>query len=156
MRRDMTIRCVSTGTLRTDGPDGARCALRELLLELDGVPARVQIMETREHGQRTRDCMVEFDRIAVRTRAGHDVVPLAPVDRTPLDWLLAVAESMKEGERRTLALWVRSMDLPALLHATPVTPGRRRRPAQESDEEAGRAPILLSPLPRPRLVAAGA
>jgi hypothetical protein len=156
MRRDLTIRCVSTGTLRTDTPDGARCALLELWLELDGVPARVQIMETRDRGQRTRDCMVEFDRIAVRTRAGHDVVPATAVGRTPLDWLLAIAESMQEGERRTLALWVRSMDPAALLHATPVIPGRHRRPAQETDEEQRRAPIPLSPSPRPRLIAAGA
>jgi hypothetical protein len=156
MRRDLTIRCVSTGTLRTDSPDGSRCALRELLLELDGVPARMQIMETRDGGQRTRDCMVEFDRIAVRSRAGHDVVPPTEVSRTPLDWLFAMAESMKEGERRTLALWVRSMDPAALLHATPVIPGRHRPWAHKAEEGARRTPILLSPLPRPRLVAAGA
>jgi hypothetical protein len=155
MRRDLTIRCVSTGTLRTDSPDGARCALRELWLELDGVPARVQIMETRDRGQRTRDGMVEFDRIAVRTRAGHDVVPPTAVDHTPLGWLFEMAESMREGERRTVALWVRSMDPAALLHATPVTPRRHRQPVEET-EETGRAPMLLSPSFRPRLVAAGA
>lgn len=156
MRRDLTIRCVSTGTLRTDSPDGARCALRELWLELDGVPARVQIMEARERGQRIRDCMVEFDHIAVRTRAGHDVIPPTALGRTPLDWLLAMAESMREGERRTVALWVRSMELAALLHATPVTFDRHRRPSQETAEEQRRGPTLLAPLPRPRLIAAGA
>ena len=29
MRRELTIRCVSTGTVRTDSQDGAQCELRE-------------------------------------------------------------------------------------------------------------------------------
>ena len=155
MRRDLTIRCVSAGTIRTDSADEARCELHELLLELDDVPARVQILEARDRGQRTRDCTIEFDRIAVRTRAGHDVVGPTEVSRTPLDWLLAIAESMREGERRTVALWVRSMDPAALLHATPVIPGRHRPRAHQAEEGERRAPILLASFPRPRLAAAG-
>lgn len=155
MRRELTIRCVSTGTVRTDSPDGTRCELRELRLELDGTPAHVQIMETDDRGERTRDCAVEFDRIAVRTRAGHDLTPPASMSRAPLDWLLAIAETMEEGESRTVSLWVRSMDLAALLHATPVMAGTYARLACEADEEAGTAPIRASPSPRLRVVAAG-
>jgi len=155
MRRALTIRCVSSGTVRTEHPDGARCELRERLLELDGTPAHVQILETRDRGQRTRDCTVEFDRIAVRTRAGHDLTAPASVRRTPLDWLLAIAETMEEGERRTVALWVRSLDPAALLHATPVTAGCDWRLAHEAAEVEGTPPIRRSPSPRLRLVAAG-
>lgn len=155
MRRALMIRCVSSGTVRTEHPDGARCELRELLLELDGRPAHVQIVETCNRAQRTRDCTVEFDRIAVRTRAGHDLTPPASARRVPLDWLLAIAESMEEGESRAVALWVRSLDPAALLQATPVTAGRYWRLAHEAAEDEGTAPILQSPSLRLRLVAAG-
>jgi hypothetical protein len=153
MRRELTIRCVSTGTVRTDSPDGARCELRELWLELDGTPAHVQIVESRDRGQRTRDSAVEFDRISVRSRTGHDVNPPASARRLPLDWLLAIAESMAEGECRTVSLWVRSMDPAALLNATPVTAGGFRRTAHAAEEE-GATPAMGVPLPHLRLVAA--
>jgi hypothetical protein len=123
MRRELTTRCVSTGTIRADSPDGARCELRDVWLELDGAPAHVQIMETCDSGRRTRECTVEFDRIVVRSRTGHDVTPLTCASRMPLDWLLTIAEWMRRGERRTVSLWVRSMDPAALLNAAPVMGG---------------------------------
>jgi len=154
MKRDLTIRCVSTGTVRTDSPDGARYELRDIWLELDGTRAHVQIMETCDRGQRTRDSTVDFGHISVRSRAGHDVYPLASPRRMPLDWLLATAESLREGERRTVALWVPSMDLAALLRATPVALGEFRALVHQADEAEGTAPTLLSPSPRLRLIAA--
>ncbi len=153
MRRELTIRCVSTGTVRTDSPDGARCELREWWLELDGTPVHARITETRDRGQRTRDSVVEFDCIVVRSRTGHDVNPPARASRLPLDWLLAIAESMAEGERRTVSLWVRSMDPAALLNATPAVAGCFRRLAHEAEEE-GAALAMPAPLPHLRLVAA--
>jgi len=143
---------VSTGTVRTDSPDGARCELRDIGLEFDGAPAHVRIIETWDRGQRTHDTTVRFDRIVVRQRAGHDLAP--SLCRVPLDWLLAIAESMQEGERRTVSLWVRSMEPAALLHATPVTAVRWTRPAHEADEEEGAAINAASRATYLRLVAA--
>jgi hypothetical protein len=154
MRRDLTIRCVSTGTVRTDGPDGARCVLREVSLELDGAPAHVRIMDTWDHGQRMRDTAVECDRISVRTRSGYDVVSPTPAARKPLDWLIVIAESMKEGERRTVSLWARSMDPAALLNVAPVTARGLRMPARVADEEESTAVTAPSPVPRLRLIPA--
>ena len=153
MRRELTIRCVSTGTVRTDSPDGARCELRDVGLELDGAPTHVRIIETWDRGQRTRDTTVEFDRIVVRQRVGQDLAP--SLCRAPLDWLLAIAETMQEGERRTVPLWVRSMEPAALLHATPVSAIRCTRPADDADEPEDAAPSAASRLPYLRLVAAG-
>lgn len=152
MRRELTIRCVSTGTVRTDSPDGARCELRDVGLELDGAPAHVRIIETWDRGQRTRDSTVEFDRIVVRQRAGQDLAP--SLCRAPLDWLLVIAETMQEGERRTVPLWVRSMEPAALLHATPVTAIGWTRPAHEADAEEGAAINAASRSTYLRLVAA--
>ena len=137
MRRELTIRCVSTGTVRTDSPDGARCELRDLGLELDGAPAHVRIIETWDRGQRTHDTTVEFDRIVVRHRSARDLA--SSPRRAPLDWLLAIAESMQEGERRVVSLWVRSMAPAALLHATPVDAMRCTALAHEADETEGAA-----------------
>lgn len=153
MRRELTIRCVSRGTIRTEGPDGARCKLREIWLELDGVPARVQIMESCDRDQRTRDCMIELGPISVRSRTGHDVRPPTSISRTPLDWLLRIAEWMRKGERRTVSLWVRSMDPAALLNATPATAGSRLDPTVALEQGVASALPELSP--RLRLVAAG-
>ena len=153
MRRELTIRCVSTGAVRTDSPDGARCELRDVGLELDGAPAHVRIIETWDRGQRTRDSTIEFDRIVVRQRAGQDLAP--SLCRAPLDWLLAIAETMQEGECRTVPLWVRSMEPAALLHATPVTAIRYTRLVHEATEEEGAAVSAASRLPYLRLVAAG-
>src|SRR5215510_10538914 len=75
MRRELTIRCVSRGTIRTEGPPGVRCRLREIWLELDGAPARVQIMDSCDRGQHARDSMIELEGISVRIRTGHDVKP---------------------------------------------------------------------------------
>jgi hypothetical protein len=66
-------------------------------------------METCNRAQRTRDSTVDFDRVSFRRRTGHDVNPLTSQRRIPLDSLLAIAESLWEGERRTVALWVRSI-----------------------------------------------
>ncbi len=154
MRRDLTIRCVSTGTVRTDGPDRARCVLREVSLELDGAPAHVRIMDTCDHGQRMRDTAVELDRILVRNRAGYDIALPTPDLRKPLDWLIAIAESMKEGERRTVSLWVRSMDPAALLNVAPVSARGLRMPAHVADEEGSAAAALPSPSRRLRLISA--
>jgi hypothetical protein len=153
MRRELTIRCVSTGTVRADSPDGARCELREWWLELDGIPAHARITESRDRGQCTRDTMVEFDRIVVRGRAGHEVGPPASPSRLPLDWLLAIAESLAEGEHRTVSLWVRSLEPAALLHATPVVASACGRRALEAEEE-GEALAAPTPSPHLRLVAA--
>ncbi len=126
MRRELEIRCVSTGTIRTEGPDGTRCELREVFLELDGAPARLQILESHDHDQHTRDVTVELDGICVRSRRGHDVRPPPTSTRhMPLDWLLAIAAWMRKGEHRTVSLWVRSMDPAALLSATPRQSVRR-------------------------------
>jgi hypothetical protein len=153
MRRDLTIRCVSTGTVRTDGPDGVRCELRDIGLELDGAPAHVRIIETRDRGQCTRETLAEFDRIAVRQRA-HCAPANAPA-RVPLDWLVAVAATMEQGESRTVSLWVRTMEPAALLHATPVSAIRCTRPANDADEAEDAAIGAASRLPYLRLVAAG-
>lgn len=152
MRRELTIRCLSTGAVRTDSPDGARCELRDLGFELDGAPAQVRIIETWDRGQRTRDSTVEFDRIVVRHRSGRD--PASSLRRVPLDWLLAIAESMQEGERRVVSLWVRSMEPAALLHATPVSVMRCTAPAHEAEETEGAAISAASSSPYLRLVAA--
>jgi len=144
---------VSSGTVRTDSADGARCELREWWLELDGAPAHARITETRDRGQRTRDTVVELDRIVVRSRAGHDVGPSPFPIRQPLDWLLTMAEAMAEGECRTVSLWVRSTDPAALLSATPVVAGGFRRTAQEAAEQGATLPTP-APLPQLRLVAA--
>lgn len=153
MRRELRIHCVSSGTVRTDSPDGARCELREWWLELDGAPAHARITETRDRGQRTRDTLVELDRFVVRGRVGNDLGPSAFPSRQPLDWLLTVAESMAEGDCRTVSLWVRSTDPAALLSATPVVAGGFRRTAQEAAEK-GAAVAMPAPLPQLRLVAA--
>ena len=153
MRRELTIRCVSTGTVRTDSTDGARCELRDVELELDGAPAHVRIIETWDRGQRTRETTVEFDRFVVRQRAGHDLAP--SLCGAPLDWLLAIAETMREDERRTVSLWARSMEAAALLHATPVSATRCTRPPHEADEAEDVAISAASRLPYLRLVAAG-
>jgi len=152
MRRELTIRCVSTGTVRTDSPDGARCELLDLGLELDEAPAQVRIIETWDRGQGTRDVTVEFDRIVVRHRSGRD--PASSLRRVPLDWLLAIAETMQEGERRAVSLWVRSMAPAALLHATPVTAIGWTRSAHEADAEEGAAINAASRSTYLRLVAA--
>jgi hypothetical protein len=110
----------------------------------------VQIMESCDRGQHTRDCMIELEGISVRIRTGHDVKPPASISHTPLDWLLQIAEWMRKGERRTVPLWVRSMDPAALLNATPITAGSSRRsdPTDEVKE------AVVPPLPRLRLIAA--
>jgi len=154
MRRELTIRCVLAGTIETESPDGARTALRELWLELDGASAHVRIMETWDRGERTRDSTVEFDRIAVRTRTGHELDPPTPAARRPLDWLIAMADSMVEGDCRTVALWVRSMDLAALVHATPVGGSASRAPAHAAG--AGEGTAVTPPMPRLRLATAAA
>lgn len=151
MRRELRIRCVSSGTVRTDSADGARCELREWWLELDGAPAHARITETRDRGQRTRDTVVELDRIVVRSRAGHDVGPSPFPSRQPLDWLLTIVEAMVEGDCRTVSLWVRSTDPAALLSATPVVAGGFRRTAYQA-EEKGAALATPAPLPQLRLV----
>ena len=46
MRRELTIRCIAVGTVRTESPDGVRCELRDVSLEVNGGPAHVRIMET--------------------------------------------------------------------------------------------------------------
>jgi hypothetical protein len=155
MRRDLTIRCVSTGTVRTDGPDSAHCVLREVSLELDGTPAHVRIVDSWDHGQRRRDTAVQLDRILVRSRAGYDIALPTPDARKPLDWLIAIAESMTEGERLTVSLWVRSMDLAALLNVAPVSARDfSRTRARVTDEEERTAAALPSPSPRLRLIPA--
>jgi len=148
MRRELTIRCVSAGTIRTESPDGARCELRDVWLVLEGAPAHVRIMETCDRGERTRDTTIEFDRIAVRTRAGHELDPPNSAARRPLDWLIAIAGSMVEGDCRTVSLWVRSMDLAALLHATPASASGLRTLAHAADEEKGMGILVQLPLPR--------
>ena len=153
MRRELEIRCVSTGTLRTEGPIGTRCELREVFLELDGAPARLQILESHDHDQHTRDVAVELDGICVRSRTGHDVKPPPSTAHMPLDWLIAMAEWMRKGERRTVPLWVRSMDPAALLSATPVRACGARR--QDPLSDAGTAATLRFPPTRLRLLAAG-
>ncbi len=154
MRRELEIRCVSTGTIRTEGPDGTRCELREVFLELDGAPARLQILESHDHDQHTRDVTVELDGICVRSRTGHDVRPPPTSTRhMPLDWLLAIGVWMRKGEHRTVPLWVRSMDPAALLSATPVRACGTRRPDPVSD--AGTATMLRFPPARLRLLVAG-
>jgi hypothetical protein len=155
MRRDLEIRCVSSVTVRSEGSGGARWELRERWLELDGAPAHVQILETRDHGERRRDRTVEFGRISVRSRVAHDAAPAAGARRLPLDWLLSIVEAMEEGERRTVALWVRSPAPEALLHATPATESRYGRLAHEAGEAAGATLPVSSSSPRLRLVAAG-
>jgi hypothetical protein len=155
MRRDLTIRCLSTGTIRTEGPAGARWELREIRLELDGAPVRVQILEGDDRGQHTRDCTIDLEGISVRTRTGHDVREPTSISHTLLDWLLQIAEWMRKGERRTVSLWVRSTEPAALLNATPVTAGSSRR-SDPTDEAKERGAIdLLEPSPRLRLIAAG-
>lgn len=153
MRRDLTIRCVSTGTVRTDDPDGARCELREIALELDGAPARVRIIETRERDLCTRDTLVEFDCIAVRRRASCD--PAEAPARVPLGWLVAIAATMEEGATRTVSLWVRTLEPGALAYATPVTAGSPCPPAHEADGSGDAASVPTSLPPHLRLVVAG-
>ena len=153
MRRELEIHCVATGSLRTEGPVGTRCELREIYLELDGAPARVQIMESHDHDQHTRDVTIELDLISVRSRTGHDVREPPSTVHMPLDWLLAIAAWMRKGEHRTVSLWVRSMKPEALLNATPVT-GSSRRPTHTTGQEKCTTAALRSPSPRPRLVAA--
>jgi hypothetical protein len=154
MRREVEIRCVSTGTIRTEGLAGIRCELREIFLELDGAAARVQIMDSHDRDQHTRDVTVELDGICVRSRTGHDVrQPPSSTRHMPLDWLLAIAAWMRKGEHRTVSLWVRSMEPAALLNATPVTGGSRRSTHMTGQEK--RATAALPPLsPRPRLASA--
>ena len=154
MRRELEIRCVSTGTLRTEGPVGTRCELREVFLELDGAPVRVQVMESHDHDQHTRDVTIELDLISVRSRTGHDVREPPSTAHMPLDWLLAIAAWMRKGEHRTVSLWVRSMEPAALLSATPVT-GSSRRSVNMTNQERRTTAALPFPSPRPRLVAAG-
>ena len=155
MRRDLTIRCLSTSTIRTEGPAGARWTLHEIRLELDGAPARIQILESDDRGQHTRDCTIELEGISVRIRTGHDVREPASIAHTPLDWLLHLAEWMRKGERRTVSLWVRAMNAAALLSATPVTPGRSKRFDAVADAEERTTVALPAPSPRLRLIAAG-
>lgn len=152
MRRELTIRCVSAGTIRTESAKDAHCELRDVWLELDGAPTHVRIMETCDRGERTRDTTVEFDRIVVRTRSGHELDPPTAAARRPLDWLTAIAGSMVEGDCRTVSLWVRSMDLAALLHAVPVSASGRRMPAHAAGKEMGAE--IAAPMPQLRLVSA--
>ena len=154
MRRDLTIRCVSRGTIRTEGPVRTRCNVREIWLELDGAPTRVQIVESHDRGQHTRDCTIELEGMSVRIRTRHDVKPPTSVSHAPFDWLLRIAEWIRKGERRTVSLWVRSMDPAALLNATPATINSSRRSDQMTDKEEGTAPVLLAPSPRLRFIAA--
>jgi hypothetical protein len=156
MRRELSIRCVSTGTIRAEGPVGTRCVLREVWLELDGAPARLQIMESYDRDQHTRDVTVELDGISVRSRTGHDVRPPSSSGHIPLDWLLAIAAWMRKGEHRTVSLWVRSMEPAALLNATPVTPSSRRRSGNTLEPKDWNAAALPLPAPRLRVIAAGA
>jgi hypothetical protein len=154
MRRDLNIRCVSSSTVRTDGPDRAHCVLREISLELDGAPAHVRIMDSWDHGQRRRDAAAQLDRILVRSRAGYDIALPTPDLSKPLDWLIAIAESMKEGERLTVSLWVRSMDPAALLNVAPVTARGLRMPTHIAGEEESATAASPMPLPRLRLIPA--
>lgn len=153
MRRDLAIRCLSMSIIRTEGPAGERWALREVSLGLDGAPARVQILEGTDRGEHTRDCTIELEGISVRIRMGHDVKEPASTGHTPLDWLLHIAEWMKKGERRTVSLWVRSLETAALLNATPVTRGSTRRSDPTEELKDHPAPTLQEPSPRLRLVA---
>jgi hypothetical protein len=152
MRRELTIRCVSAGTIRTESAKDVHCELRDVWLALDGAPAHVRILETCDRGERTRDTTVEFHRIAVRSRSGHELDPPTAAACRPLDWLTAIAGSMVEGDCRTVSLWVRSMDLAALLHAAPASPSGRRTPAQVAGHEQGAA--ITAPMPQLRLVSA--
>jgi hypothetical protein len=111
-------------------------------------------LDSWDRGQRMRDTAVECSNILVRTRSGYDVVSPTPDGRKPLDWLIAIAESMKEGERRTVSLWVRSMDLAALLNVAPVSARGLRMPAHVADEEESTAAALPSPSPRLWLIPA--
>jgi hypothetical protein len=154
MRRDLTIRCVSTGTVRTDGPDRAHCVLHEVSLELDGAPAHVRIMDSWDHGQRRRDTAVRIDRILVRSRAGYDVALPTPDASKPLDWLIAIAEALKENEHLTVSLWARSMDPAALLNVAPVSARGLRMPTGVADEEKSTAATLPPPSRRLRLIPA--
>ena len=126
MRRELTIRCIAVGTVRTESPDGVRCELRDVSLEVNGGPAHVRIMVTWARGEHMRDCTIELDGLSVRSRSGRDVLPETAITRAPLDWLLAIAEAMEEGDHRKASVWVRSMDLAALLHATPADLGCSR------------------------------
>lgn len=151
MRRDLTIRCVSTGTVRTEGPDGAQCELRDIGLELDSAPAHVRIIETCDGKRCTRDTLVEFDRIAVRQRASVERANASI--RVPLDWLVAIAATMEEGASRTVPLWVRTLEPAALLHAAPVAAMLSYRSAQGPDPSEDTPPDATSPWPQLRLVA---
>ena len=117
-------------------------------------PARLQVLESHDHDQHTRDVTVELDGICVRSRTGHDVRPPPTSTRhMPLDWLLAIAAWMRKGEHRTVSLWVRSMEPAALLNATPVT-GSSRRSTHMTGQEKRATAALPKLSPRPRLVAA--
>ena len=153
MRRELTIRCVSTGTVRTESADGARCELHDIGLELDGAPAHVRIVETRDGDQCTRDTLVEFGRAAVRQRASRNRAD-APA-RAPLDWLVEIAATMEEGASRTVSLWVRTPDPAALLHATPVTAMRPDWTAHEFDGCEAAASHTMVRAPHLRLVETG-
>ena len=113
MRRELLVRCLAVGTLRTETPDGDWCELREVWLQVAELAACVRTMEGCEGGKHQVARTIEFAGTSVGYRPG---------ERAPLDWLASLAASMEEGEYSVVSVWVSSTRPHALLHATPVAP----------------------------------
>jgi hypothetical protein len=113
MRRELLVRCLAVGTLRTEASDGAWCELREVWLHVAESAACVRTMECCEDGRYQVTRTIEFAETTVRHRPG---------ERAPLDWLASLAASMEEGEYSVVPVWVSPTRPDALLLATPVDP----------------------------------
>ena len=122
MKRDLKIRCVASGTVRADSPDGGSWLLRDVWLDVAATPAHVRILESSDGADRTVERTIRIGELCVRRRSGYGVSTESASARAPFGWLFALAESMREGECREVSLWARSADLAALLHAVPVAP----------------------------------
>jgi hypothetical protein len=87
--------------------------VRHAWLQVADSAACVRTAESREQGRHRIERTIEIDRVSVRHRPG---------ERDLLDWLAAAAESMAEGDCRTVSVWVSPLRPAALVHAVPVDP----------------------------------
>ena len=140
MKRDLKIRCVASGTVRADSPDGGSWLLRDVWLDVAATPAHVRILESSDGGDRTVERTIRVGEFCVRLPSGYGPDLESASALTPFGWLFLLAESMREGESREASFWVRSADLAALVYAVPVTDGSLEPCARE--EPTGHRPYV--------------
>jgi hypothetical protein len=136
VRRELLVRCLALGTLRTEAPDGTWCEVRHVWLQVADSAVCVRTMQSGERRQHRVERAIELDEVSVRHRPG---------ERALLDWIVSLAESIVEGEYSVVSVWVSSARPLALLHAIPADSCGSAATPRGTDIAAARRARLAGP-----------